>query len=87
MFKTGIAVNYIELNNMGYSKITELRARIEEKDKQIVEKDRHIGTLKAGYDKEAIQNLYNNYMLHMQILINQKTIEAPGVKKAWWRFW
>jgi hypothetical protein len=58
----------------------------------IKEKDRHIETLKteidkAGKDKEAIQNLYNNYMLQMQTLINQKAIEAPGAKKKWWQFW
>jgi hypothetical protein len=23
----------------------------------------------------------------MQTLINQKVIEAPGVRKPWWRFW
>jgi hypothetical protein len=40
---------------------------------------------RAGQDKEAIQNLYNNYMLQMQTLINQKAIEAPGAKKK--RFW
>ena len=38
-------------------------------------------------DKDTIQNLYNNYMLQMQTLINQKAIEAPGAKKSWWRFW
>jgi len=64
----------------------------EEKDNQIEEKDRHIETLKtelekAGHDKEAIQNLYNNYMLQMQTLINQKALEAPGSKKPWWQFW
>ncbi len=41
----------------------------------------------ACQDKEAVQNLYNNYMLQMQTLINQKAIEAPGTKKPWWRFW
>jgi Arc/MetJ-type ribon-helix-helix transcriptional regulator len=62
----------------------------EEKDKQIEEKNRHIETLKAeldkaGQDKEAIQKLYNNYMLQMQTLINQKAIEAPGAKKPRWQ--
>jgi hypothetical protein len=55
-----------------------MKARLEEKDKQIEEKDRHIEVLKtelekAGQDKEAIQNLYNNYMLQMQTLINQRS--------------
>jgi hypothetical protein len=38
-------------------------------------------------DKDTIQNLYNNYMMQMQTLINQKAIEAPGSKRPWWRFW
>jgi predicted RNase H-like nuclease (RuvC/YqgF family) len=38
-------------------------------------------------DKDTIQNTYNNYMLQMQTLINQKSIEAPGSKKPWWRIW
>ena len=63
----------------------EMRVRLEETQA-------HNETLKkelekAGQDKEAIQNLYNNYMLQMQTLINQKAIEAPGSKKPWWRFW
>ena len=45
----------------------------------------HNETLKK--ELEDIKNLYNNYMLQMQTLINQKVIEAPGAKKPWWRFW
>jgi len=33
-------------------------------------------------DKDTIQNLYNNYMLQMQTLINQKSIESPGAKNS-----
>jgi chromosome segregation ATPase len=25
--------------------------------------------------------------IHIQTLLNQKSIEAPGAKKPWWRFW
>ncbi len=49
------------------------------------ELERHNETLKK--EVENLQNLYNNYMLQMQTLINQKSIEAPGAKKPWWRFW
>jgi uncharacterized protein len=69
-----------------------LQTRLEEKEKWIIELQNHNETLKkelekAGQDKEAVQNLYNNYMLQMQTLINQKAIEAPGAKKPWWRLW
>ena len=71
---------------------TRLQTRLEEKEKWINELQNHNETLKkelekAGQDKEAVQNLYNNYMLQMQTLINQKAIEAPGAKKPWWRLW
>jgi Arc/MetJ-type ribon-helix-helix transcriptional regulator len=71
---------------------TELKARLEEKEKQIEEKDRHIETLKtelekAGQREEDLKETHRNYMLQVQSLINQKAIEAPGAKKQWWRFW
>ena len=56
----------------------ELKALLQEKDERIRELQK---------DKETIQNLYNNYMLQMQTLIKQRSIEAPGAKKPWWRFW
>ena len=41
--------------------------------------------LKTTYNK--LQDTHNNYMAQMQTLIKQKSIEAPGAKKPWWRFW
>lgn len=38
----------------------------------------HNETLKK--ELEDIKNIYNNYMLQIQTLINQKAIEAPGAK-------
>jgi hypothetical protein len=63
----------------------ELRARVEELQD-------HTATLKkeldkAAQDKETLQNMYNNYFLQVQTLINQKAIEAPGNKKPWYKFW
>jgi hypothetical protein len=69
-----------------------LRALIEEKDKRISDLKEELE--KAGRDKEdlkqtynKLQDTYNNYMAQMQTLIKQKSIEAPGAKKPWWRFW
>ena len=25
--------------------------------------------------------------VHLQTVLSQKTIEEPGAKKPWWRFW
>jgi hypothetical protein len=79
-------------DNSGRTEIKKLEALLEEKDHRIkdlqsfnesLEKDKE----RAGQEKEVIQNLYNNYMLQMQTLINQKAIEAPGSKRPWWQFW
>ena len=74
------------------SEINELCNVLNEKDKRLQEIQEHNETLKielekAHQDKEAIQNLYDNYMRQMQTLITQKAIEAPGAKKPWWRLW
>jgi hypothetical protein len=74
------------------SEINELGNILNEKDKRLQEIQEHNETLKielekAHQDKEAIQNLYDNYMRQMQTLITQKAIEAPGANKPWWRFW
>jgi hypothetical protein len=65
----------------------------EEKDKQLLEKNLHIETLKAELnkaerDKEDLKVTYANYFSQVQTLINQKAIEAPGTKKKpFWKFW
>lgn len=37
---------------------------------------------KSERDKEDLKNMYNNYFLQVQSLINQKAIEAQGNKKS-----
>jgi hypothetical protein len=79
-------------NQIESSMINELQARLEEKEKWIIELQNHNETLKtelekAGQDKDDLKETHKNYMLQMQTLINQKAIEAQGAKKPWWRFW
>jgi peptidoglycan hydrolase CwlO-like protein len=62
-----------------------LQIRVEEKDKQIKEKEQHIEALEK--EIENLKQVHNNYMMQMQVLINQKVIEAPGTKKLWYKFW
>ena len=47
--------------------------------------ENHNITLRAELEKAGQR--YDNYMAQMQTLIKQKSIEAPGSKKPWWRFW
>lgn len=65
--------------------LAQIRAKSEELE-------RHNSTLKEELDKagrreEDLKQIHNNYFLQIQTLINQKAIEAPGAKKAWYKFW
>jgi len=46
----------------------------------------HNETLKT--ELQTIQNMYNNYMLQVQTIINQRALEEPK-KSIWdaWKFW
>ncbi len=52
-------------------RVTELQEQLKVKDTQL----------------EKITETMNTQAVHIQTLINQKQIEAPGSKKPWWRFW
>ena len=77
------------LENTG--KLRELRVQVREQREHIETLKVHNETLKAelemaNRDKDDLKETHTNYMIQMQTLINQKSIEAPGVKK-WWKFW
>jgi acetoin utilization deacetylase AcuC-like enzyme len=77
------------LENTG--ELRELRVQVREQREHIETLKIHNETLKAelekaNRDKDDLKETHMNYMIQMQTLINQKSIEAPGVKK-WWRFW
>lgn len=56
----------------------ELQEQIKIKDNQIEVKDNQIEKLTETMHAQSV---------HIQTLLNQKSIEAPGAKKPWWRFW
>ncbi len=56
-----------------------------EMEKRLEEVQIQIDDLKK--DKEDLIEMYNKHVLQVQTLINQKSIEAPGARKPWWRFW
>jgi chromosome segregation ATPase len=81
-----------ENNQIESNMINELQARLEEKEKWIIELQNHNETLKkeldnAGQDKDDLKETHKNYMLQIQTLINQKAIEAPGAPRKWWQIW
>ena len=81
-------------NQIDSSLINTLQARLEEKENNFKEVQKHIETLKAELekaerDKEDLKITYSNYFAQVQTLINQKAIEAPEEKKVkrWWKIW
>jgi hypothetical protein len=58
--------------------VMSLNRRIESLEDQLKTKDNQIGKLTENMQAQSV---------HIQTLINQKAIEAPGAKKSWWRFW
>jgi hypothetical protein len=71
-------IEHKELGSYQEALFPEIEKRLEEAQNQIDD-------LKK--DKEDLIEMYNKHVLQVQTLINQKSIEAPGAKKPWWRFW
>jgi chromosome segregation ATPase len=59
-------------------RIEDLKSHIYSLDNQMRTKDDQIEKLNENMHKQAV---------HLQTLLNQKAIEAPGNKKAWYKFW
>jgi hypothetical protein len=62
----------------------ELKNNDEDKESLITELKSHNETLKR--ELQDLKQIHTNYMLQMQTVINQRAIEAPGVKR-WFEFW
>jgi hypothetical protein len=59
------------INSKTEDRVISLEEQLRVKDSQLENKDGQL-------EKQAV---------HIQTLISQKAIEAPGAKKPWWRFW
>lgn len=67
-----------QILNLQEARITELQDQLKVKDEQLSVKDTQIDKLSENMQAQAV---------HIQTLISQKAIEAPGVKKPFWKFW
>lgn len=70
------------------TRIKELQDQIKVNDgnqkARLEELQDHNETLKK--ELEDLKQIHTNYMLQMQTVINQRAIEAPGIKR-WFEFW
>ncbi len=60
------------------SRINDLLDQLKVKDQQLEKKD---------IQNENLTNTIQSQAINIHDMLNQKTIEAPGAKKPWWRFW
>ena len=65
-------------------KLAQIKTKYEELEK-------HNKTLKTelkstSQREQDLKKIFDNCMVQVQSLINQKAIEVPGSKKPWWRF-
>ena len=65
-------------DNQQEIRVRELQEQIKVKDEQLKAKDNQLEKLTETMKAQAI---------HIQTLLNQKAIEAPGAKRPWWKFW
>jgi len=65
--------------------LLQLQARVEELKDHNETLQKELDT--AGQREQDLKETHRYYMLQVQTPINQKAIEAPGNKKAWWKFW
>ena len=72
--------------------LVELRANLMGIQRLLEDKDDLIRSLESQLLDVKEQMRVKDHQLeaqaiHLQTVLNQKAIEAPGAKKPWWRFW
>jgi len=60
------------------SLIQSLEARTNDLNERIVSLEEQLRVKDSQLEKQAV---------HIQTMIQQRAIEAPGAKKPWWQFW
>jgi DNA repair exonuclease SbcCD ATPase subunit len=74
-------IDALQAGNMSIKEeVIKLRAKSEELEKH---------NISLQNELEDLKKIYNNYMLQMQTLINQRALEPPAAekKKPFWKFW
>ena len=66
--------------------------QLQDKEIRILDLQAHNETIKNEIDNLKGQLIAKDRQLeaqaiHLQTVLNQKAIEAPGSKKPWWQFW
>jgi hypothetical protein len=66
--------------------------QLQDKEIRVLDLQAHTDTMRTEIDSLVNQLMAKDRQLeaqaiHLQTVLNQKAIEAPGTKKRWWQFW
>jgi Arc/MetJ-type ribon-helix-helix transcriptional regulator len=66
--------------------------QLQDKEIRVLDLQAHTDTIRNEIDNLVTQLMAKDRQLeaqaiHLQTVLNQKAIEAPGAKKKWWQFW
>ena len=66
--------------------------QLRDKEIRVLDLQAHTDTMKTEIDNlvnqlKAKDRQLEAQAIHLQTVLNQKAIEAPGAKKKWWQFW
>lgn len=78
-----------ELLSSLQARITGLEEQIKVKDSQLESKDAQMDSRVSSLEEQlrVKDSQLEKQAFHIQTMLTQKAIEAPGAKKPWWRFW
>lgn len=85
LFKEDEDININDIIELKNGQLTGLQERIESLEKQLEIKDNQIDKLNGNIHE--LSDTMKAQAVHLQTILSQKAVEAPGTKRPWWRFW
>jgi uncharacterized coiled-coil protein SlyX len=85
LFKDDEDININDIIDLKNGQLAGLQERIDSLEKQLEIKDNQIDKLNGNIHE--LSDTLKAQAVHLQTVLSQKAVEAPGTKKPWWRFW
>jgi len=85
LFKEDEDININDIIELKNGQLTGLQERIDSLEKQLEIKDNQIDKLNGNIHE--LSDTMKAQAVHLQTVLSQKVVEAPGTKRPWWRFW
>ena len=85
LFKEDEDLNINDIIELKNGQLTGLQERIDSLERQLEIKDNQIDKLNGNIHE--LSDTMKAQAVHLQTVLSQKAVEAPGTKRPWWRFW